>query len=77
MSRPCPVTRDKFMTDSKAIKITVNGVDFWAEPKEFSSGSFGWQSATKVAVPLPDGTLLHLQVGLNATVIGSKEAPRT
>ncbi len=77
MSKPCPVSRDEFLANAKAIKITVNGQDFWAEPREFSTGGFGWNVGGKAGVQLDGGKLLHLQLSCNASVIGSKDAPRT
>lgn len=75
MAKPCPVSKKDFLESAKAVKVTINGQDFWMEPREFNSGSFGWQLTGKSSVELAGGKVLHLQVGLNATVIGSKDAP--
>jgi len=41
----------------------------------FSTGSFGWYYNGKTTV-MVDGKPLSVQVGLNLTVVGSKEAER-
>jgi hypothetical protein len=43
--------------------------------KEFSTGSFGWNVNAKTVIEV-GGRRLPVQVGLNLTVIGSKEAPK-
>jgi hypothetical protein len=70
----CPVTRAEFREQAKPVEVTINGVPLQAEVKEFSTGSFGWYLNGKVPVKVGDKTV-HVQVGLNLTVIGSKELP--
>jgi len=41
--------------------------------KEFSTGSFGWYLNGKIVVTV-DGKPCSVQVGMNLTVVGSKEA---
>jgi len=43
--------------------------------KEFSTGSFGWYLNGKILVPI-DGKNVSVQVGMNLTVVGSKEAAK-
>lgn len=50
-------------------------------PSEFSTGSYGWKSAKRITVELTnpeDGSKRKVQVmiNVNATVVGSKDAPR-
>ena len=40
--------------------------------KEFSTGSFGWNLNTKVIVDV-GGQPVNVQVGMNLTVVGSKD----
>lgn len=72
---PCPVTRSQFVEKAEPIKVTINGHDMMAEKKEFSTGSFGWYINGKVSV-MVDGKSVPVQVGLNLTVVGSKEAEK-
>ena len=69
----CPVTRTEFKEKAQAIKVDVGGVAMMAEPKEFSTGSFGWYLSGKATL-LVDGKPVQVQVGANLAVIGSKEA---
>ena len=71
----CPVTRDQFVADAKAVEVTINGQPVVAEVKQFSTGSFGWHFGDKVTIKVGD-TLLKVQVGLTLTVIGSKDLPK-
>ena len=70
---PCPVTREEFKTKAKPVSVSVEGVPLTAEPKEFSTGSFGWYLSGKATVVV-DGKPVQVQVGANLTIIGSKEA---
>ena len=72
----CPVSRQQFVAEAKAVEVTINGQTVQAEVKEFSTGSFGWHFGDKVTLKVGD-TLVRVQVGLTLTVIGSKEAPST
>jgi hypothetical protein len=76
MSKSCPVTRDEFRRSAKNVHVSINGVPMIAEVKEFSTGSFGWNLNGKTTLEV-NGTPVTVQVGLNLTVIGSKELPKT
>jgi hypothetical protein len=71
----CPVTRTQFTEKAEPLKIVINGTELIAEVKEFSTGSFGWYLNGKVLVPI-DGKNVSVQVGMNMTVVGSKEAEK-
>ncbi len=43
--------------------------------KAFSTGSFGWYRNGKTTV-MVDGKAVSVQIGMNLTIVGSKEAPR-
>lgn len=72
---PCPVTRSQFVEHAQPVKVVINGNEVVAEVKEFSTGSFGWYFNGKTTVTV-DGKTLSVQVGMNMTVVGSKEAER-
>ena len=71
----CPVSRTQFTEKAEPLKVTINGQDMLAEVKEFSTGSFGWYLTGKTLVTI-DGKPLSVQIGMNMTVVGSKEAGR-
>lgn len=70
----CECTRQQFQASAKPIDVTLAGQPMVAEPKEFSTGSFGWYASGKARLKLADGTIVTCQVGLNLTVLRSKEA---
>jgi hypothetical protein len=71
----CPVTRAEFREHAKPIEVVVNGVPMLAEVKEFSTGSLGWFLNGKAAVKVGDKTVT-VQIGMNLTIVGSKELPK-
>ncbi|HTJ45274.1 MAG TPA: hypothetical protein VL463_24375 [Kofleriaceae bacterium] len=71
----CAVTRTQFVEKAEPLKVTINGTDMLAEVKEFSTGSFGWYLTGKTLVTI-DGKPISVQIGMNLTVVGSKEAER-
>ena len=70
----CPITRAQFR-DAKPVEITINGSPMLADPREFSTGSLGWYLNGKTVVDV-NGTKVTVQVGINLTVVGSKELPK-
>ena len=71
----CPVSLAQFMEKAEPLKVTINGQDMLAEVKQFSTGSFGWYMNGKTVVTV-DGKAISVQIGMNLTVVGSKEAAR-
>ena len=74
-SRPslCPITRDAFVEHASMIEVKIGSHTFLADPKTFSTGSMGWNVNAKLPMEV-GGKLVMCQVGLNLTVIGSKDA---
>lgn len=70
----CSVTRAQFREQAKAVEIIINGVPMLAEVKEFSTGSLGWYLNGKSTVKIGE-TPVTVQIGLNLTIVGSKELP--
>jgi len=68
----CPITREQFREGAKAVEITINGIPLLAEVKEFSTGSLGWYLNGKTTIQVA-GTPVAVQIGLNLTIVGSKE----
>ncbi|HEY5933399.1 MAG TPA: hypothetical protein VIU61_02115 [Kofleriaceae bacterium] len=71
----CPVTATQFLEKAEPLKISINGQDMLAEVKSFSTGSFGWYLNGKTVISI-DGKAVSVQIGMNMTVVGSKEAER-
>ena len=72
---PCPVSKTQFLEKAEAVKVAIGGNEMIADKREFSTGSFGWYYNGKTTI-MVDGKPLSVQVGMNLTVVGSKEAPR-
>lgn len=70
----CALTKKQFAEKAQTLTIKV-GADSMidAEPREFSSGSFGWFVSGKAIIQI-DGKPVKCQVGCNVIVIGSKDA---
>jgi hypothetical protein len=70
----CPITRADFREHAEAVEITIGGIPMTADPKEFSTGSLGWYLNNKVNLKVGDKTITA-QIGMNLTIVGSKELP--
>lgn len=75
MAKNCPITRSEFREHAKALKVEINGIPMMAEVKEFSTGSFGWYLSGKSVVDI-NGKQVSVQIGMNLTVVGSKDVPK-
>jgi hypothetical protein len=71
----CPLSQSQFLSKAEPLKIGINGQDMLAEVKAFSTGSFGWYLNGKTTI-MVDGKAVSVQIGMNLTIVGSKEAPR-
>lgn len=69
----CPLSRRKFREAAQPVRVEINGNPMLAEVKEFSTGSFGWYLNGKTTIDV-GGTPVTVQIGMNLTVVGSKEA---
>jgi hypothetical protein len=71
----CPITREQFHSGAKAVPVTIGGSTMLAEPKEFSTGSLGWYLNGKTVIEI-NGAAVSVQIGMNLTIVGSKELPK-
>jgi hypothetical protein len=71
----CPVSLAQFIEKAEPLKVVINGQEMMAEVKQFSTGSFGWYMNGKTMVTV-DGKMISVQIGMNLTVVGSKDAAR-
>jgi hypothetical protein len=69
------VSLSQFLEKAEPLKVVINGQEMLAEVKSFSTGSFGWYINGKTVVNI-DGKPVSVQIGMNLTVVGSKEAER-
>ena len=74
-AKVCPVSRDEFRQQAQAVEVTIGGIPLRAEVKEFQTGSLGWHVSGKATLQV-GGKPVSVQVGLNLTIIGSKELPQ-
>ena len=72
----CPITRQQFREIAKALKVAINGQEFMIGPREFSTGSMGWNLNEKATVIVGEGVPCKVQIGLNVTLVGSKDLPK-
>ncbi len=72
---PCPLSQSQFLAKAEPLKVSINNQDMLAEVKAFSTGSFGWYLNGKTTATV-DGKAVSIQIGMNLTIVGSKEAPR-
>lgn len=66
-----PVSNEDFLKHAKPMIAQIGGHPVEMEPREFSSGSVGYNASFKVDV-LVNGKVVKCQVGLNVIVCGSK-----
>ena len=71
----CSISRADFRAHAKAVSVIINQVPLLAEVKEFSTGSLGWYLNGKTTIEI-DGKPVPVQIGLNLTIVGSKELPK-
>ncbi len=71
----CPVTRADFRESAQPVKVEINGIPMMAEVKEFSTGSLGWYLNGKTVIDV-GGKQVSVQIGLNLTIVGSKDLPK-
>ncbi len=71
----CPITRAQFREGAKPITVTIAEHPYLADVKEFSTGSLGWYLNGKTTIDV-NGTRVSVQIGMNLTIVGSKEVPK-
>jgi hypothetical protein len=71
----CPINRADFRGKAKPITVTIGEQKLVADVKEFSTGSLGWYLNGKTIIEI-DGVPVSVQIGMNLTIVGSKELPQ-
>jgi hypothetical protein len=70
----CPISRKDFLAHAKPLTVKIGEVPLTAGPREFSTKSLGWYLNGKTNIEV-NGIQVAVQIGLNITVVGSKELP--
>ncbi len=71
----CPITRAEFHAHAKPVTVKIGETQLLADNREFSTGSLGWYLNGKTTLEV-GGKLVTVQIGLNLTIVGSKELPK-
>ena len=71
----CSVTRAEFLEKAPPVEVVINGIPMMAEVKEFSTGSLGWYLTGKTNLKVGEKSV-SVQIGMNLTIVGSKELPK-
>ncbi len=75
MAKACPITRAEFREGAKPVQVKIGEVSLLADVKEFSTGSLGWFVNGKTLIDV-GGKQVSVQIGLNLTIVGSKDLPK-
>lgn len=70
-----PITRQEFRDGAQPVKVVINDIPMMAEVKEFSTGSLGWYLNGKTLIDV-GGKQVSVQIGMNLTIVGSKDLPK-
>lgn len=71
----CSISRKQFTENAKPVEVIINGIPMTGEVKEFSTGSLGWYLNGKMTIKIGD-TPVTVQIGMNMTIVGSKDLPK-
>ena len=81
MATICTITRSMFATDAKPLKVTITNAEGkvvfeqYMSPRTFSTNGLGWNANGKAQMDVTPSTPNMLQVGVNVSIVGSKELP--
>jgi hypothetical protein len=70
----CPITRADFRAKAQPATVKIGEETIQVPVKFFSTGSLGWYLNKKTDLDV-GGIKVSVQIGLNLTIIGSKELP--
>lgn len=71
---PCPISRKQFRAEAKPVLVDFGGNKKIVDTKEFATLSLGWFLNDKITLMVGD-TPVQVQVGLNLTIVNSKDLP--
>jgi hypothetical protein len=67
------VTKSEFLSKAGNLELLVGDSVILGRPREFNSGSVGWNISAKVAVTIPGGGKLTVQVCGNVVAVDSRD----
>lgn len=70
--KDCPITLNQFLTLARPITLMVDGQSITLEPREYSSGSFGFGYYGKVTTKIGEQQI-KLQASISLVVANSKK----
>jgi hypothetical protein len=71
----CPITRADFKANARPVTVKIGDEEIQVPVKFFSTGSLGWYLNKKTEIAV-GGVKVPVQIGLNLTIVGSKELPQ-
>lgn len=66
------MTGKDFMAAAEEMSLEVFGNKLTGEPRTFSSGAYGWYLGGKIEVEVPGQGTVWAQLGINCSIVGSK-----
>ena len=73
MKSKCPLSRKEFLNKAASLDIQIGDKVFSADPREFTSGRFGFYVGDKFVLNIAGKEVL-VQANINVIVVDSKEA---
>ena len=71
----CSITHADFRAKAKAVTVTIDGAQHFAEVKEFATGSLGWYLNGKTTIEI-GGQRVPVQINASLIIVGSKDIPK-
>ena len=68
------MSKEQFGQCAKPLRVLIEETPIHALPKRFSTGSVGWNANAKTQIVV-NGEALEIQIGINLTVIGTRNQP--
>lgn len=68
-----PMKKGDYLKSAPTLRLAIADTPFVCPPREFSTGSVGFNANGKVVIQIGDEYVTH-QVSVNITAVGSKEA---
>ena len=69
------MTRATLLDKAQLFKVVINGIPMTAEVKPFSTGPLDWHLTGKTNLKVGKKSV-SIQIGMNLTIVGSKELPK-
>ena len=67
------MTRSQFLNSAPEMNIELWGNKLMGKPRSFTSDNMGWYTGGKVEIDMGGGKVVWGQIGINLTIMGSKD----